>query len=116
MLEEKKSFMAALKNAFAVESDANFSQEELALLEKVAVMVARRQMATPAIMFLESVRPLNFIGSQAMTFFQPILGLLVNTKEFELLSRIFEKRKSIDILIELIERKETEREDKSPAV
>ncbi|MCK4909589.1 MAG: hypothetical protein KAS70_06790 [Planctomycetes bacterium] len=108
MTEKKKTLLAEIKNAFAVDAQENFSPEEMALLEKAATKVVQRQMTTPAVIFLESARPLNWIGSQAMTFFQPILGLVVSTKEFEMMAKILEKRKSIDVLIELIERKDAE--------
>ena len=108
MTEKKKTLLAEIKNAFAVDAQENFSPEEMALLEKAATKVVQRQMTTPAVIFLESSRPLNWIGSQAMTFFQPILGLVVSTKEFEMMAKILEKRKSIDVLIELIERKDAE--------
>ncbi|HDH99802.1 MAG TPA: hypothetical protein ENF74_02295, partial [Firmicutes bacterium] len=67
-----KNLWAKLRSAFSVEEE-ELSEEELALVEKVARAVARRGLATPALMFLESVRPLNFIGSQAMIFLEPMV-------------------------------------------
>lgn len=102
------SFWDKVRYAFATEDEAKtvFSEEEQALLEKVAVMVVRKRLGAPALMFLESIRPLNFLGSQAMIFLQPIVSLAVSTKEMEILARILERRKSISFLIELIEKKE----------
>lgn len=103
------SFKDKLRHAFSVEpKDDAFTPEDIILLEKVARAVAKRQLATPAVMFLESVRPLNFLGSQAMVFFQPIVSMVISSAEFERFSRILEKRKSIPVLIDLIEKAETE--------
>ena len=43
--------------------------EDKAFLIKLAEEVKARRMTTPAIFFLEMMRPLNFVGSQAMIFF-----------------------------------------------
>ena len=48
--------------------------EDKAFLTKLAEEVKARSMTTPAIFFLEMMRPLNFVGSQAMIFFGPIIS------------------------------------------
>jgi hypothetical protein len=101
-------FWAKFKDAFQIEDESKtvFSEEETALLNKVADAVVRKRLTTPAVMFLESVRPLNFLGSQVMVFFQPIVSLAVSTKDMELLAQVLERRKSIPLLIEIIEKRE----------
>jgi len=104
----KKDFWSKLKYAFSVEDEIHqtFSEEEMKLLNKVADLINKKRLNTPAVMFLESVRPLNFLGSQVMVFLQPIVSFVISTKELDLLSKILEKRKSIPLLIELIEKRE----------
>jgi hypothetical protein len=77
--------------------------EEDAVLDKVARKVVDRRMAVPAIVFLESVKPLNFIGSQAMVFFEPIVQSLFNFKDYDTFRSALEKRESIEILLLKIE-------------
>ena len=77
--------------------------EEEAVLEKVAHKVVERRMAVPAIVFLESVKPLNFIGSQALVFFEPIVQTLFNFKDYDTFRQALEKRESIEILLLKIE-------------
>jgi hypothetical protein len=77
--------------------------EEEAVLDKVARKVVDRRMAVPAIVFLESVKPLNFIGSQAMVFFEPIVQSLFNFKDYDTFRSALEKRESIEILLLKIE-------------
>ena len=94
----------ALRHAFALEeSDETLPAEDRALLAKVADFVVKRGMTAPAILFLASLQPLSFIGSQAMVFFQPILTSFFSRKEYGHLARILERRESVDRLIELIE-------------
>lgn len=104
-----KKLIKSLKHAFAVPADEDFNEEELKLLDRVADAVVKRQMTTPAIMFLESVRPLNFLGSQALIFLQPIVGLVISTAEMERVGQILERRKSIPVLIEMIEAKDAKK-------
>ena len=53
--------------------------EDKVFLTKLAEEVKARRMTTPAIFFLEMMRPLNFVGSQAMIFFGPIISAFVKT-------------------------------------
>jgi hypothetical protein len=48
--------------------------EDKDFLTKLAEEVKSRRLTTPAIFFLEMTRPLNFVGSQAMVFFGPIIS------------------------------------------
>ncbi len=93
-----------LTNAFAIpQSNREYSQQEHAILDKVAKKVHARRMVAPAIIFLESVKPLNFIASQAMVFFQPIVSSLFNTSEYELFARLLEERSTLEVLLSKIE-------------
>ncbi len=74
-------------------------EEEEAVLTKLARKVVDRGMTIPAILFLESVKPLNFIGSQTMVFFEPIVQTVFNFKDYDNLRLALEKRESIEILI-----------------
>ncbi|MEW5993313.1 MAG: hypothetical protein AB1744_02825 [Candidatus Zixiibacteriota bacterium] len=78
--------------------------EEDAVLDKVAKKVVEKRMAVPAIVFLESVKPLNFIGSQAMVFFEPIVQALFNFKDYDTFRQALEKRESIEIMLQKIEK------------
>jgi len=77
--------------------------EEEAVLDKVARKIVDRRMAVPAIIFLESVKPLNYIGSQAMVFFEPIVQTIFNFKDYDTFRCALEKRESIEILLLKIE-------------
>lgn len=78
--------------------------EERAVLDKLARQVTRRGFTVPAILALESFKPLNYIGSQALIFFEPIIQTLFNFKDYDNFRCALEKRESIEILIRLIEK------------
>jgi hypothetical protein len=60
-------------------------------------------MAAPATVFLESMGPMNFLGSQALHFLTPIIEFAVNAKEVEQTARLLERRDALTRLITLID-------------
>ena len=65
-------------------------------------------MAVPAILFLETMKPLNYVGSQAMVFFAPIATTLFSTADYGELTGLLEHRGNLEILLKRIELKESE--------
>ncbi len=101
---------AGFRHAFAVRSDSQpLSMEDVELMERVADVIAKRGMAAPATVFLESMGPMNFLGSQALHFFTPIIECAFNVKEVEQVARLLERRETIPQLIAIIEAKSAPR-------
>lgn len=97
---------AGFSHAFATRAEAEpFSSEDLALMERMADAVVRREMAAPATVFLESLGPMNFLGSQALHFLAPILEFALNVQELERAARLLERRDTVSRLISIIEAK-----------
>lgn len=86
------------------ESKPPIPAEEDAVLEKVAKKVIMWRMAVPAIMFLESVRPLNYIGAQAMVFFEPMVQTVFNFKDYDVFRAAMERRENVENLLQKIEK------------
>lgn len=82
--------------------------DDEALINRIAGEIVRRRMTTPAILFLESVKPLNFVGSQFLAFMDPILRLFLTIRDYDRLVRLLEKRESIERVIQAIERYDDE--------
>jgi hypothetical protein len=103
------------KHAFAVEDDAPIPPEvwekEEQILEKIAAKVVEKRMAAPAVIFLESVKPLNFVGAQVMAFVEPFVTTLFPIKDYDPIREMFERRDSIERLLTKIEAKESERHE-----
>jgi len=74
-------------------------------MERMAAAIVTRGMAAPATVFLESMGPMNFLGSQALHFFTPIIDLVFNAKEVEQVARLLERRDTVTRLIAVIEAK-----------
>lgn len=77
--------------------------EQRELLEKVATWIVRRGLTTPAILFLETGKPLNFLGSQLLIGFSPFIQAIFKGDEYQKFALILEKDANVELLIELIE-------------
>lgn len=88
-----------------------FTAQEEELLDRISVAVVRRRLEIPAIFMLEAVKPLGFIGSQAMHFFAPMVGALYQGPLWDRTAHLLEKRASIEALIVRIEAAEAQRDD-----
>jgi len=91
-------------HAFALSPiEPAFASEDAALLEKVARLIVKRGMALPALLFLESLGPLNFLGSQVLHGLRPFLELVCDATEMERLASVLERRDSVPRLIAVIQ-------------
>jgi len=80
-------------------------EEEMAVLEKAAKWFVKWGAAgtVAGIMIGESVKPANFIISQAMVFFEPIAQVIFSPKEYATFYKALEKRQSVEIFLQKIE-------------
>ena len=78
------------------------------LVAKIAHQIVKRKMSVPAIMFFESVKPLSFVGSQALIFFQPMVQAFLNRREYDEFAVMMEDRENVELLLQEIERQEAE--------
>ena len=109
---------AWLKKAFEIENPEGVeptpAQKEL--VDKVCREVVRRHMSTPALLFLETFRPLNYIGSQVLHFFQPIVAVVLTTEGYGHFAEFLEQRSSIDYLCRQIENYEAKADEKNHSI
>lgn len=84
--------------------------DERALLGRLAHRVAELRMETPALLTLETARPLSLVASQAMIFFEPFAQMLFRFDDYRRLAQLIERREAVDTLAQLIERAAEERE------
>ena len=73
------------------------------LIERIAKAIVERQLTVPAIIFLESVKPLSFLGNQFLVFMNPIVSLVVASSEYYRFVRMMEDRDNVEKLIVAIE-------------
>jgi len=83
------------------------------LIEKLARWITNHRLETPAVMFLESMKPLSFIGSQLWLMYGvPMLGIVVDERESSELGLLFEDRRNVEALICKVEELARETEQK----
>jgi hypothetical protein len=77
---------------------------DAAMLDELADAITRRHLATPALFFLESMRPLSFVGSQMMVFLRPMVSMVwANPQRWDQLQRVLEERGSVEELARRLE-------------
>jgi len=97
-----------VRHAFTTEpATSALSTDDVKFMERIADALVKRGMGTPAAMFLESMGPMNFLGSQALHVLTPIIECAFDGKDMERLARLLERRDIVSRLIALIEAKST---------
>jgi hypothetical protein len=66
----------------------------------------RHRMTVPAIFFLESVKPLSFVGSQALHFFEPMVHAFFQVRDYERFAMMMERRENLEALLVRIEERD----------
>jgi len=100
-----------LKDAFYIESSgpAIPTEDERAVVDRICSVVVARGLITPALLFLESVRPLNYVSAQTLHFFAPFISALGETHSFNEFAHFLERRGAIDYLCQRLEELQRER-------
>ena len=92
-----------------LDKDHKLAEEDVAFLERLSKFIVERRMAPPALLFLESVKPLNFVGSQAMFFFEPIVKIFVGGEGYTRFATLMERRENLELFLRCIEATEASR-------
>ena len=85
------------------------------LIDRLAAKVVERQMVVPAVLFLETVKPLGYISSQVLVFFGPIAKTIFSPQDYDEVARFLEHRQGIEVLLSRIEAKADERDQGRPS-
>lgn len=97
--------MKWLKHAFALSdgepTEPTASQQDA--IDRILQEVVDRRMTVPAAMLLETCRPLNFVGSQLLVFFSPLMKIALGVQAQDDFARFLERRGSIDYLLDRLE-------------
>jgi len=98
------------RHAFAVDPPGvkTPTEQQKVVVDRVCMEIARRHLTTPALLFLETFRPFNYLGSQVMHFFHPIVSAVLTGEGYRHFTEFLEKRGSVDYLCGRIEALEEE--------
>jgi hypothetical protein len=85
-------------------SDAPLAPEDLQLLDRLAARVVELHLEIPAILTLETGKPLSLIAGQTMVFFEPMVQSLFSFPDYRRFAGLVERREALETLIQKIER------------
>jgi DNA repair photolyase len=104
MSDQERMFPLPPRKNQKTDSEEKLPPEQEEVLDKVAKKVVEKRMTVPALMFIESVKPLNFIGSQVMVFFEPIVQSLFDFRSYTIFREAIESRDNVELLMQKIEK------------
>lgn len=84
------------------------NNSNIEFLKNVADQVVKRSLTPLAILYLESHKPLSFAFSQLMHVATPFASIFINTASLERFATIMQERENVEILIQLIEKRQDE--------
>ena len=106
-------------NCYCIEKNSimtdavQITPEQEQMLDKIAQTIVRRGMSVPAVLFMETLKPLNFIGSQALVFFGPVIESLFPKNGVYDFAELMEDRDNVDRLLLKIEELESRKTEES---
>ena len=95
-----------MRHAFSLGGSLRLDDDGRTLLDRLAEIVVSRRMAEPALLFLESVKPLGFLGGQAMHFLSPFATMVLNPSQYRTLAHIMAHREGVEALMDAIVRRQ----------
>lgn len=89
-------------------------KDDDALIDALATRVVRMGLGVPAIFFLESSKPLSFLGSQLLVFLEPFVKTFFDIKSYDRFYTLMEDRENVEKLIQRVEDlEEKQKEEKA---
>jgi len=79
--------------------------DDLQLLDRLATRVVELRMEVPAILTLETAKPLSLLAGQTMIFFEPMVQSLFSFPDYRRFAALIERREALEAMIRLIEEK-----------
>lgn len=73
------------------------------LIRDLSQQINRWRLATPALVLLQTARPLSFVASQGLLLCEPLLGFFYETAKIEGYAELLADRASLDHLVTVIE-------------
>ena len=84
--------------------NSNIRDNDRQFLIDLAAKIKLKKLNVPSIFFLEMMKPLSFISSQAMIFFGPIFSAFIKPDSYYRAAEIFENRDNVEFLLKEIEK------------
>ena len=85
------------------------SAADAALMDEAARRVAESRLAVPAMMFLESIAPMNLVTANMLHLLTPVLGIALSPALLERVALLLERRETIPDFVRRIDAAEEAR-------
>lgn len=83
---------------------AELADDDAKFLDELADGIAARRLTPAAVFFLESIKPLGWVGSQMLLFLRPLVALVFpDPQRWDRVQRLLEQRESIELLLRRLE-------------
>ena len=79
------------------------SEVQAAAVDTLARLIVRWRLTVPAILTLESMQPLSFVGSQFMHVLSPVATGIVPFAQWDEIARLLEDRRGVEYVITILE-------------
>ena len=84
-------------------ADLVLDERDAVLLDRLAARIVELRLETPAILTLETARPMSLLTSQAMVFFEPFVQALFRLPDYRRFAALVEYREALEALSRRIE-------------
>ncbi|MBR4748270.1 MAG: hypothetical protein IK083_01685 [Abditibacteriota bacterium] len=74
-------------------------------IEEIAEYIHKKKLEVPAILFLETNKPLALFNGAAVTASIPFLGAVFSADKLKVLSEVLSDRRNVELLIRALEEK-----------
>jgi hypothetical protein len=86
--------------------EQEISDDDRAMLDKLADALVKRRLTSAAMFFLESSKPMGFLGSQMMVVFRPFVAMAwPEPKTWDQVQKLLERRGAVELLLRRLEAK-----------
>jgi len=89
--------------ALETPAEGSSADKDQALIDAVAEKLVKKHLTVPAIFFLESSKPLAFLGGQLLIFLEPFVQTLFNFEQYQRFAILMEDRDNWERLVRRIE-------------
>ena len=84
-------------------AELQVSEEQRAIVERVSRFIVRFRLTVPAILTLETLHPLSFVGSQFMYLLSPAVTTFLSKQEWDAMAGLLEQRSGLEYVLQVIE-------------
>ncbi len=96
--------------------DSELGIQDRKAISRIAKKIIDRGFVTPAVFFLELMKPFSLLGSHTLVFFGPIITAFMRRDKYYRATELLEDPKNVEFLISEIERIDEENNNKSKEV